>query len=95
VDEAAEQTSIIDRCNLSVLRCHARAISPSGWESEGSNYRLPSPLATARDGQPARRTFDASLEALRRLNAVGYAGEPRKRLTLMAAVRRAFLARTR
>lgn len=86
---------VIDRCNLSVLllpRCAdlPRWLAHHEVEIVASlpHYRRPST-----DAQRGEGAFDASLEALRLLNAAGYGqGDPRRRLTLMTNPAGAFLA---
>jgi radical SAM/Cys-rich protein len=78
---------VIDRCNLTVLLLPtlddlAAWLADWGVEIVAS---LPAAEADATDAQRGAGTWSASLEALRRLNAVGYGhGDPGRQLTLMS-----------
>ncbi|MCF8133016.1 MAG: arsenosugar biosynthesis radical SAM protein ArsS [Synechococcus sp. Tobar2m-G35] len=78
---------VIDRCNLTVLLLPtlddlAGWLAAQGVEVVAS---LPADDPDATDAQRGEGTWAASLEALRRLNAVGYGhGDPAKPLTLMS-----------
>jgi radical SAM/Cys-rich protein len=86
---------VIDRCNLTVLllprfRELPRWLGERGVEVVAS---LPHWRRRGTDGQRGDGTFEASIEALRRLNAEGYGrGNPAKRLTLVSNPVGAFLA---
>jgi radical SAM/Cys-rich protein len=86
---------VIDRCNLTVLllprfRDLPRWLGERRVEVVAS---LPHWRRRGTDGQRGEGTFEASLEALRRLNAEGYGqGDPAKRLTLVSNPVGAFLA---
>ena len=96
VEEAAVRSKhVIDRCNLSVLLLPRSRDLPEWLGERGVEIvaSLPHWRRRGTDSQRGEGTFDASVEALRRLNAAGYGeGDPRKRLTLMANPVGAFLA---
>ncbi len=85
---------VMDRCNLTVLLLPRFADLPAFLADRGveivcslPHYRKPNTDAQRGDG-----TFERSIEALGRLNALGYgAGDPRRRLTLMHNPAGAFL----
>lgn len=77
---------VIDRCNLTVLLLPKFAELPTWLAERGVEIvaSLPHPRKPATDAQRGEGTWDRSIEALRKLNAVGYGtGDPRRRLTLM------------
>jgi radical SAM/Cys-rich protein len=86
---------VIDRCNLTVLLLPTMQDLPQ-WLAERSVEvvcSLPHYRRLNTDAQRGEGTFEKSIEALRRLNAVGYGqGNPRQRLTLMSNPVGAFLA---
>ena len=86
---------VIDRCNLTILHTRRMAHLP-GWLAERGVEvvaSLPHTSSRTTDAQRGDGTFQRSIEALRRLNAVGYGqGDPRRVLTLMANPVGAFLA---
>jgi radical SAM/Cys-rich protein len=96
VDEAAERSKhVIDRCNLSVLLLPRSRDLPEWLAERGVEIvaSLPHWRRRGTDSQRGEGTFQASVEALLRLNAAGYGqGNPRKVLTLMANPVGAFLA---
>ncbi|MFN7146271.1 MAG: arsenosugar biosynthesis radical SAM (seleno)protein ArsS [Myxococcota bacterium] len=85
---------VIDRCNLTVLLLPRFADLPAWLAERGVEVvcSLPHHRRPNTDAQRGDGTFDRSVEALRRLNAVGYgSGDPTKRLTLMHNPAGAFL----
>ncbi|MCP9832321.1 arsenosugar biosynthesis radical SAM protein ArsS [Synechococcus sp. HJ21-Hayes] len=78
---------VIDRCNLTVLLLPALA-DLAGFLAEQQVEivaSLPKPEAAATDAQRGEGTWESSIEALRRLNALGYGlGHPNLPLTLMS-----------
>ena len=78
---------VIDRCNLTVLLLPALD-DLAGWlAAQGVEVvaSLPAADPDATDAQRGEGTWAASMEALRRLNAVGYGhGDPGRQLTLMS-----------
>jgi radical SAM/Cys-rich protein len=78
---------VIDRCNLTVLLLPALAdlapfLAEHGVEVVAS---LPQPEAAGTDAQRGEGTWEASIQALRLLNALGYGqGDPMRVLTLMS-----------
>jgi radical SAM/Cys-rich protein len=87
VDAVVERgRHVIDRCNLTVLTLPKFADLPRWMSERGVEVvcSLPHYRRLNTDAQRGDGTFDRSIDALRRLNAVGYgAGDPRRRLTLM------------
>ena len=83
----AQGCHVIDRCNLTVLllpalRDLAVFLAEQQVEIVAS---LPQPDADSTDAQRGEGTWEASIEALRRLNQLGYGqGDPRRQLTLMS-----------
>jgi radical SAM/Cys-rich protein len=83
----AHDCHVIDRCNLTVLllpalRDLAAFLAEQQVEIVAS---LPQPEAESTDAQRGDGTWEASIEALRRLNQLGYGqGDPQRRLTLMS-----------
>ena len=86
---AARQQSchVIDRCNLTVLllpalRDLAAFLAQEQVEIVAS---LPQPEAESTDAQRGDGTWEASIQALQQLNALGYGqGDPKRQLTLMS-----------
>ena len=86
---------IIDRCNLTVLLLPRNRDLPQFLADHGVEIvcSLPHYRARNTDAQRGDGTYEKSIEALKRLNAVGYgAGDPHRRLTLMSNPSGAFLA---
>jgi radical SAM/Cys-rich protein len=86
---------VIDRCNLTVLLLPRFADLPEWLAARGVEIicSLPHYRKRNTDAQRGDGTFEKSLEALRRLNQVGYGrGDPRRRLTLLSNPVGAFLA---
>lgn len=87
VDEAARRgVHVIDRCNLTVLLLARHEDLPGFLAERGVEVvaSLPHWRRPNTDAQRGEGVYDRSIEALRRLNAVGYgAGDPRRRLTLV------------
>lgn len=77
---------VIDRCNLTVLTLPKYRDLPAWLAERGVEVvcSLPHHRKLNTDTQRGDGTFERSIEALRRLNEVGYGkGDPRRRLTLM------------
>lgn len=86
---------VIDRCNLTVLLLPPLQDLPQWLADRGVEVvcSLPHYRKLSTDNQRGDGTFEKSIEALRRLNAVGYGqGDPQRRLTLMSNPVGAFLA---
>jgi radical SAM/Cys-rich protein len=86
---------VIDRCNLTILLLPRFADLPGWFAERGVEVvcSLPHCRKSSTDRQRGDGTFEKSIEALRRLNAVGYGqGDPRRRLTVMVNPVGAFLA---
>ncbi|MBZ0271221.1 arsenosugar biosynthesis radical SAM protein ArsS [bacterium] len=86
---------VIDRCNLTVLLLPRFHDLPAWLAERGVEVvcSLPHYRRLSTDRQRGDGTYEKSIEALRRLNAVGYGkGDPRRRLTLMTNPVGAFLA---
>jgi radical SAM/Cys-rich protein len=81
---AARGRHVIDRCNLTVLLTAGQADLPAWLASHRVEIvcSLPHYRATATDAQRGAGVFDKSIDALRRLNAVGY-GDGRSGLRLV------------
>jgi radical SAM/Cys-rich protein len=96
VEEAASRGKrIIDRCNLSVLLLPRSRDLPEWLGERGVEVvaSLPHWRRRGTDSQRGEGTFEASIEALKLLNAAGYGrGNPWKCLTLVANPVGAFLA---
>ena len=78
---------VIDRSNLTVLLLPALADLPAFLADNQVEIvaSLPAPEASGTDAQRGEGTWDASLEALRRLNQLGYGqNDPDRVLTLMS-----------
>jgi radical SAM/Cys-rich protein len=86
---------VIDRCNLTVLLLPRMQDLPHWLADQGVEIvcSLPHYRKFNTDSQRGKGTFEKSIEALHRLNAVGYGtGDPKRRLTLMSNPVGAFLA---
>jgi radical SAM/Cys-rich protein len=87
VDECvARGKQVIDRCNLTVLLLPGREDLPQWFADRSLEVvcSLPHYRQRNTDAQRGDGTYERSIEALRRLNAVGYGqGDPRRRLTLV------------
>ena len=86
---------VIDRCNLTVLLTGPCRDLPAWFAERGVEIvcSLPHYRKRNTDLQRGDGTFEKSIEALERLNAVGYGqGNPRLRLTLMHNPAGAYLA---
>ena len=86
---------VIDRCNLTVLLTGPCRDLPEWFAQRGVEIvcSLPHYRKRNTDLQRGDGTFEKSIEALQKLNAVGYGrGDPRLRLTLMHNPAGAFLA---
>jgi len=84
---------VIDRCNLSILLAKPYA-HLAGFLAENEVEvvaSLPHYRAPSTDRQRGDGVFDASIEALRLLNSVGYGRDPRLRLVLVTNPVGAFL----
>jgi radical SAM/Cys-rich protein len=96
VDQCVERGKhVIDRCNLPVLLLPPLQDLPEWLAERGVEVvcSLPHYRRLNTDAQRGEGTFEKSIEALRRLNAVGYGqGDPQRRLTLMSNPVGAFLA---
>ncbi len=94
-ESRARGRHVIDRCNLTILLTKKMADLPA-WLAEHQVEivcSLPHYAVRNTDAQRGDGTFEKSLEALRRLNEVGYGrGDPGRRLTLMTNPVGAFLA---
>jgi radical SAM/Cys-rich protein len=85
---------VIDRCNLTVLLLQQNRDLPEWLANHGVEMvcSLPHFRSRSTDAQRGRGTFERSIEALRRLNQVGYGcGDPNYCLTLMVNPAGAFL----
>ncbi len=95
VDEAVRRGKhVLDRCNLTVLLVPGLADLPAWLAERGVEIvaSLPHPRRRGTDAQRGEGAFDRSLEALRRLNALGYGqGRADRRLTLVTNPVGAFL----
>ncbi|MEB3357827.1 MAG: arsenosugar biosynthesis radical SAM (seleno)protein ArsS [Synechococcales bacterium] len=86
---------VIDRCNLTVLLLPPLSDLPQWLADRNVEVvcSLPHYRRLNTDAQRGKGTFEKSIEALQRLNAVGYgAGDPARRLTLVSNPVGAFLA---
>ncbi len=96
VDECVKRGKhVIDRCNLTVLLLPRFRDLPHWFAERGVEVvcSLPHYRKRNTDAQRGEGTYEKSIRALHRLNQVGYgAGDPKKRLTLMANPAGAFLA---
>ena len=78
---------VIDRCNLTVLLLPALTDLAAFLAEQGVEIvaSLPQPEENGTDAQRGDGTWEASIGALRRLNALGYGqGDPQRQLTLMS-----------
>jgi radical SAM/Cys-rich protein len=85
---------IIDRCNLTVLLLQRHSDLPEFFAERGVEVvcSLPHYRRRNTDAQRGHGTFEKSIRALERLNAVGYgSGDPNRILTLMVNPVGAFL----
>ena len=84
---------VIDRCNLTILRTPAGRGLPEFLAEHQVEVvcSLPHYRRSSTDKQRGRGVFEASIEGLRDLNAVGYGEDPRLRLTLVTNPVGAFL----
>ncbi|MGJ3247654.1 MAG: arsenosugar biosynthesis radical SAM (seleno)protein ArsS [Elainellaceae cyanobacterium] len=96
VDACVERGKhVIDRCNLTVLLLPRMQDLPEWFAERGVEVvcSLPHYRKFNTDAQRGSGTFEKSIEALRRLNAVGYGnGDPSRCLTLVSNPSGAFLA---
>ncbi len=87
VDECVRRgKQVIDRCNLTVLLLPGREDLPQWLADRAVEVvcSLPHYRQRNTDAQRGDGTYEKSIEALRRLNTVGYGqGDPRRRLTLV------------
>ena len=86
---------VIERCNLTILLVPRFADLPVWFAARKVEVVASLPHCRKRntDSQRGNGTFEKSVEALRRLNAVGYGrGDPHRRLTIMVNPVGAFLA---
>ncbi len=97
VDEAVRRgRHVIDRCNLTVLLLPTMGDLPGWLADRGVEVvcSLPHWRSRSTDAQRGDGTFEQSIAALQRLNAVGYGqGDPGRRLTLVTNPAGAFLAK--
>ena len=96
VDEAKRRGKhVIDRCNLTILLVRKMADLPE-WLAEREVEvvcSLPHYAERNTDAQRGDGTYEKSIDALRRLNEVGYGqGDPKRLLTLMSNPAGAFLS---
>lgn len=84
---------VMDRCNLSILlaRPYAHLVDLLAANEVEVVASLPHYRAPNTDKQRGDGVFDASIEALRRLNAAGYGRDPKLRLVLVTNPVGAFL----
>jgi radical SAM/Cys-rich protein len=84
---------VLDRCNLTILLTKPNQHLVDFFAEEGVEVicSLPHYRRVSTDRQRGAGVFDASLEALRRLNAVGYGRDGRLRLVLVTNPVGAFL----
>lgn len=86
---------VIDRCNLTILLVPKMRDLPAWFAERGVEVvcSLPHYRARNTDAQRGEGTYEKSIRALKRLNAVGYGqGDPKRVLTLMSNPAGAFLA---
>lgn len=86
---------VIDRCNLTVLLLPLMQDLPTWLAAQGVEVvcSLPHYRQRNTDAQRGDGTFEQSIAALQRLNAVGYGqGDPQRRLTLVSNPVGAFLS---
>jgi len=84
---------VMDRCNLTILltQPYAHLVDFLAEHEVEVVCSLPHYRKLGTDRQRGDGVFDASIEALRRLNAVGYGHDPRLRLTVVTNPVGAFL----
>lgn len=85
---------VMDRCNLTILLVRRFEDLPQWLAAQEVEIVASLPHVRARntDAQRGEGTYDRSIEALRRLNEVGYGqGDPARRLTLVSNPAGAFL----
>ncbi len=95
VEARSRGIEVIDRCNLTILLVPRFRALPTWLAEHGVTIvaSLPHYRSRNTDAQRGDGTFTASIEALRRLNDVGYgAGRPDRQLHLMTNPAGAFLA---
>lgn len=96
VDEAVKRGKhVLDRCNLTVLLVPSLHDLPEWLADRGVEIvaSLPHPRKRGTDAQRGDGTFEKSLEAMRRLNALGYgSGRSDRKLTLVTNPVGAFLS---
>jgi radical SAM/Cys-rich protein len=96
VDQCVQRgKQVIDRCNLTVLLLPGKTDLPEWFADRGVEIvcSLPHYRRLNTDKQRGDGTFEKSIAALQRLNAVGYGqGDPRRKLTLMSNPVGAFLS---
>lgn len=96
VDQCVQRGKhIIDRCNLTVLQLPTKTHLPQWFADRNIEVvcSLPHYRKRNTDLQRGDGTFEQSIAALRKLNAVGYGqGHPDRRLTLMSNPVGAFLS---
>lgn len=96
VDQCVDRgKQVIDRCNLTVLLLPGLEDLPTWLAARGVEIvcSLPHHRPRSTDAQRGDGTFAKSIEALRRLNTVGYGqGNSRQRLTLVSNPVGAFLS---
>lgn len=86
---------VIDRCNLTILTVRRYEHLPAFFAEQGVEVvcSLPHYRRLGTDAQRGQGTYEKSIQALRRLNEVGYGtGDPARRLTLVTNPVGAFLA---
>lgn len=86
---------VIDRCNLTILTTRRYGHLPSWLAERGVDVvcSLPHYRKLGTDAQRGSGTYARSIEALRKLNEVGYGhGDPKRELTLVTNPVGAFLA---
>jgi radical SAM/Cys-rich protein len=95
VEEAVRRGKhVIDRCNLTILLVPKFRDLPAWLAERGVEIvaSLPHHRKINTDSQRGDGTFEKSIQALRRLNEVGYGtGDPKRRLTLMSNPAGAYL----
>ena len=96
VDECIRRGKhVIDRCNLTILTTRRYSHLPEWFAKRGVEVvcSLPHYRKLGTDSQRGSGTYDKSLQAIRRLNEVGYGkGDPRLQLTLVTNPVGAYLA---
>jgi radical SAM/Cys-rich protein len=96
VDACVERGKrVIDRCNLTILTVRRFADLPAWFAERGVEVvcSLPHYRMRGTDAQRGTGTYEKSIQAIRRLNEVGYGkGDPHRTLTLVTNPVGAFLA---